>query len=183
LKNTWIFLTSDHGEMFERNIMGHAEPVFYQPLIRIPLLIFPPGGGSRKDIYANTSAVDLLPTLNHITGQSIPGWSEGVVLPPFSETSSLENCDISAIQVEAVNENEFVTQATAFLVRGRYKLVWHFGYEQLKTTGEFIELYDIKADPEEMNNLYPKEEALADDLLDVLKSKLSDHNHSLQAKS
>jgi choline-sulfatase len=183
LENTWIILTSDHGEMFERNIMGHAEPVFYQPLIRVPLLIFPPGGGSRIDIYDNTSAVDLLPTLNHIADQSIPGWSEGVVLPPFSETSSLESRDISAIQVEALNVDESVDQATAFLVRGRYKLVWYFGYEQIKTTGEFIELYDITADPEEIHNLYPQEEAMANDLLDVLKSKLSDLNHSLQAKS
>ncbi len=36
-------------------------------------MIFEPGQSGRRDIYANTSAVDLLPTLLHITGQPTSG--------------------------------------------------------------------------------------------------------------
>ena len=51
LENTWIVLTSDHGEMFERGIEGHRTPVLYEPVVRVPLLIFEPGRESRTDIY------------------------------------------------------------------------------------------------------------------------------------
>ncbi len=43
LDNTWVVLTSDHGEMFERGIDGHDTEVLYEPVIRIPLMIFEPG--------------------------------------------------------------------------------------------------------------------------------------------
>jgi len=35
LDNTWLVLTSDHGEMFERGILGHIAPVFHQPITHI----------------------------------------------------------------------------------------------------------------------------------------------------
>ena len=43
LENTYLILTSDHGEMFERGILGHMTPSLHQPVINIPLVIFPPG--------------------------------------------------------------------------------------------------------------------------------------------
>ena len=86
LEKAWVVLTSDHGEMFERGIQGHVTPVLYEPVIRVPLMIFEPGQKSRRDIHANTSAVDVLPTLLHVTGQEPADWSEGTVLPPFAST-------------------------------------------------------------------------------------------------
>src|SRR3989304_4147872 len=84
LENTWVLLTSDHGELFERAIWQHTTPVLYQPVIRIPLLIFQPGRTTRLDVHTPTSAVDILPTLRHVTGSEPVSWSEGLVLPPFS---------------------------------------------------------------------------------------------------
>ena len=84
LDDTWIVLTSDHGESFELGIFRHTTPVLYQPLIRIPLIIFEPGRKTRTDVYTKTSAVDVFPTLLHITGGQAPGWAEGTILPPFS---------------------------------------------------------------------------------------------------
>ena len=67
-----MVLTSDHGEMFERGISGHGSRVLYQPVVRIPLMIFEPGQQMGADIYEYTSAVDVLPTLAHLTGQETP---------------------------------------------------------------------------------------------------------------
>ncbi|MBV5323308.1 sulfatase-like hydrolase/transferase, partial [bacterium] len=77
LENTILVLTSDHGEMFERGIVMHGTDALYEPLIRIPLLIFEPGVKIRTDVYEPTSAVDLLPTLAYLSGHSIPDWTEG----------------------------------------------------------------------------------------------------------
>ncbi len=47
LENTWVVLTSDHGEMFERGISAHSTDALYEPVIRIPLMIFEPGRDPR----------------------------------------------------------------------------------------------------------------------------------------
>ncbi|MFT3890413.1 MAG: sulfatase-like hydrolase/transferase [Anaerolineales bacterium] len=85
LENTYIVLTSDHGKSFERGLIAHNIDALYQPVIRVPLMIFEPGRSEGVDVYDNTSAVDLVPTLAHLTGNAAPEWTEGTVLPPFSE--------------------------------------------------------------------------------------------------
>ena len=93
LDNTWLILTSDHGEMFERGVVGHSTDVLYQPVIRVPLMIFEPGRKTGMDIFETTSAVDVLPSLTHLTGQPMPDWTEGVVLPPFAPTDQTFNSE------------------------------------------------------------------------------------------
>ena len=75
LDHTWLVVTSDHGEMFERGLIGHGNPTLYQPVIRVPLLIFEPGREVGMDVHAVTSAVDVLPTLAQVTGHTIPDWT------------------------------------------------------------------------------------------------------------
>ncbi len=100
LENTWIILTSDHGELFERGISGHLTPVLYEPVVRIPLLIFEPGRNAKLNVSTPTSAIDLLPTLMHITGGDIPPWVEGGILPPFdfSHPKWISRCFCLAIE-------------------------------------------------------------------------------------
>lgn len=163
--NTWVILTSDHGEMFERGIVGHLTPVMYQPIVHIPLLIFAPGQTTRQDINDNTSAIDLLPTLLAVTGQDIPDWAEGYVLPPFAATPVNADRQIVSLRGRGVKKNQLLDKGSAILVKGRYKLVYIFGYPNDFENGESVELYDLEADPEELNDLYPEEKRLGDDLL------------------
>lgn len=175
LENTWLVFTSDHGEMFERGIIGHRTPVLYQPVVHIPLLIFEPGRKTRKDIWEPTSAVDVLPTLLHLTGQPVANWVEGAVLPPYSQTLPDER---SLFVVHAEKNEQFapLTQATIAMFQGRYKLIYFFGYDELGSEGKRIELYDVDSDPEELINLYPKEKELGSRLLRELKAKLDEVN-------
>lgn len=174
LDDTWLILTSDHGEMFERGILGHMTPSLHQPVIHVPLVIFPPGQQTRVDIDAATSAVDLLPTLCQVTGQQIPVWAEGKVLPPFSASPSSSNQDVFALQASSTGENTRITIGTVMLVRGQYKLTWYFGYEKLGQEGELVELYDLSTDPEELQNLALRRPDLVETLLKVAKSKLEE---------
>ena len=176
LENTWVVLTSDHGELFERGIEGHRTPVLYEPVVRVPLLIFEPGRESRIDIHTNTSAVDILPTLLHVTGQRPVGWTEGVVLPPYAPHKA--DLDQSIYVVHADKNEQFapLTIATLVIVKGNYKLMYFIGYEELGAGGERIELYNIKDDPEELNDLYEVETEIGFKLLDELKTKLKEMN-------
>lgn len=176
LDDTWVVFTSDHGEMFERGIVGHSTAVLFQPVIHIPLLIFEPGRKSRLDVYNPTSAVDILPTLLHVTGQKPADWAEGAVLPPFGETPPDPGRSIYALQARGAEKSGPIDEATAMLVRGGYKLAYYFGYKRLGLGGERIELYNIEDDPEELNNLYTSQRGLAAGLLDELKLKLAEVN-------
>lgn len=166
LDNTWIMFTSDHGELFERGIIQHTTPVLYQPLLRVPLLIAQPGQQDRRDVYATTSCVDILPTLMHLTGQDVPTWIEGRVLPPFREEALSSDRSIFAVEAKSSPKYRPLRKATLSMVKGDYKIIHYIGYED-GFTG-VTELYDILRDPEEMNDLASSHPGLKAELLDEL---------------
>lgn len=172
LHNTWLIFTSDHGELFDRGTQGHITKLLYQPLVKIPLLIFEPGQGTRKDIYSPTNAVDILPTMLQISGKQIPDWIEGEVLPPFKSAAP----DRSIFAFEAKDNKQFepITNGTAMAIKDQLKLIYYFGYEKLKEP--LLELYDIENDPEELDNLYQPNSITARNLLDELNTKIEESN-------
>ncbi len=178
LENTWLVFTSDHGELFERGIEGHRTPVLYQPLIHIPLLIFEPRRASRMDVYANTSAIDVLPTLLQVTGQPPAPWAEGQILPPFSNSQPDPARSLYVVHAEKNEQFQPLTVGTYALVKGRYKLTAFFGYKELAAGQERVELYDLENDPEELHDLFLVETEIAADLLAELKAKLDEVNQS-----
>ena len=175
LDNTWVVLTSDHGEMFERGIRGHLTSVLYEPVVRVPLLIFEPGRKERTDIYSNTSALDVLPTLLHVTGGQQAAWSEGDLLPPYA---TMQDSERSVYVVQARKNPSYtpIDEATVALIKGQYKLMYFFGYEELGVGEERIELYDVKNDPEELNDLSLTKRETTTELLNELKQKLAEVN-------
>ena len=54
--------------------------------------------------------------------------------------------------------------------------MYFFGYQELGEGGERIELYDIKNDPEELNDLSSAKRETTAELLNELKQKLSEVN-------
>lgn len=177
LDDTWLIITSDHGEMFERGIWKHTTRTLFDPVIRVPLIISAPDQEARHDVYEYTSCVDLLPTLLHVTNQSVPDWVEGKVLPPFS-AESLES-DRPIYIIEAKSNPKFgpIAKATLAIRRGPYKLIY-YSYEGFDGV---IELYDLENDPEEINDLSKSRQSLAVELRDQLLLKLEVVNRSYSA--
>ncbi len=180
LENTWLVLTSDHGELFERGVRGHISPLLYQPVVRVPLMVFEPGRTSGMEITAATSAVDLLPTLLHLSGENPVEWAEGTVLPPFGASEPDPNRVVYSLHPKENDPDKALTHATAMLVQGKYKLTYYFGYEALGPTEERVELYDIQADPEELHDLSGEAQDTTAALLAVLKQKLAEVNRPYQ---
>lgn len=176
LEDTWVVFTSDHGELFERGIWMHSTAALYEPVIRVPLLIFEPGSTTGRDIYTPTSAIDLMPTLLHLTGHPIPDWVEGAILLPYGEiTSSQEQNRIYAVQAK-FNEPTFpLTEVSIAHIRENYKLTYYLGYDEIME-GEKYQLFDIQADPEEMNDLSQSKQETANELLNLVKTKLEEVN-------
>lgn len=173
MDNTYIVLTSDHGELFERGIRGHVTQTMYEPLIRVPLLISKPGQRRREDVTVSTSCVDLMPTLLHLSGQEIPGWCEGRLLPGMGAESIDTDRNIYAMEAKSNAKYRPLTKGTYVLVKGNYKLIY---YLSSKSQERENELYDLSADPEEMVNIYRSRQAVAAQLQNELESKLHQVN-------
>jgi arylsulfatase A-like enzyme len=172
LDRSYVIVTSDHGELFERGEVGHWTRLMYEAIMHVPLLISAPGQKERKDIYAFTSSVDLLPTLAQLTDNSIPAWCEGQVLPEFGGP---EDPSRSIFTVDAKTNASFapLTRTSISLTKSPYRLT----YYKYPEFGEQFEFYNIVEDPDELQNLYSSSPASALDMRAELLQKLSEVNH------
>jgi len=171
LDNSYLVVTSDHGELLERGIKGHVTPVLYEPLTRVPLVISSPGQTRGETIDLPTSSVDLLPTLLSLTGQSVPDWAQGEILPGLGGEGDPER-EIYMLEAKSSSAFAKLSRATFAMRKGRYKIIMYHGYEAYSE--DTFELYDLENDPEEMDNLFDKEPLLANELKDMLVKKFEE---------
>jgi arylsulfatase A-like enzyme len=169
LANSYFILTSDHGQLFERGEEYHSTPLMYDPIIHVPLLISSPESKTHQDVFAPTSAVDLVPTLLHLAGSSIPNTTQGRLLPGFAGQADLSRTIFS---VEAKDNSAFeaLTQSSIALVKGNMKLIYYMGY---KKYFDRFELYNLQDDINEMRNIYDTDTVAASQLKDELLASLN----------
>jgi arylsulfatase A-like enzyme len=167
LDNTILVLTSDHGELFERGLMGHNTPALYEPLTNVPLLIWMPGDNQRHDIYTPTSAVDVMPTLLALNNLPIPEWVEGSPLPEVSAQPGQNDRSVFTLEAKRNPKYAKLGNYSLALVRGDYKLVQYVKYEGIP---DYFELYNLAEDPEELTDLY----GTTGDLENGLRQELTD---------
>jgi arylsulfatase A-like enzyme len=170
LERSYVIVTADHGELNERGEWGHFTSMIFEPVIHIPLIVFQPGQTQRKDIYAYTSAVDVLPTLAHLTGKPVPVWVEGELLPGLG---GVEDPERSIYSMDAKSNAAFapLTEISLSLTKNGDRLTY-YGYPD----DEQFEFYDLEEDPEELHNLYQSQPALAGRMKEELLQKLNEVN-------
>jgi arylsulfatase A-like enzyme len=128
-------------------------------------------------VYTPTSSTDVLPTLLYVTEQTLASWAEGFVLPPFNSSyPDKDNRNIYSMRAKINGKYEPFTIATTTLIKNQYKLMYFFGYPELGAEGERVELYDIKNDPEELNDLSVSKRETTAELLSEMKQKLAEVN-------
>jgi arylsulfatase len=151
-QDTLILFTSDHGDMGGDHGLFQKGPYFYDQAVRVPLILSWPGvipAGYRCD--ALVELVDIVPTLHELLGTDIPERVQGRSLVPLLSGAPLPRRD--GVYSEYYNSNPAATSpqqepvyATMWRTRDHKIVVYH---------GEpFGELYDLRADPEEFDNLW-----------------------------
>ncbi len=172
LENSYLVVTSDHGEIFERGFYGHGEVFMYEPAIKIPLLISAPGQTTPQEIDIPTSNIDLLPTLLSIAGKEIPQALEGKILPGFGGG---EYKDRTIFSMYAAENSVFMPLKRVVLAmrKGPYKLIAYYGYPGYD---DFYEFYNLEADPEEQTDLARKEPTAFVRLKQELQDALAEAN-------
>jgi arylsulfatase A-like enzyme len=170
---TYVVFTSDHGQILERGTRGHLNPLLYESIVRIPLIISSPGQTQRVNVRTPTSCVDVLPTLAHLIGQPLPAWSEGTLLPTLGGQVQPER-SVFTVEAKSNAKQAPLTEATVSMVKDQYKLIHYRGYG--KGYDNFFELYDLKNDPEELMNVYSADRSRAAALQGELLAKLDEVN-------
>ena len=138
-KNTWVILTSDHGDMLGRRGMVQKR-TFYDFSSRVPLILRAPDGRGAGDVRPEpASLVDIFPTLLDIAGID-PG-EFGRLLDGRSllEPPHEDRCVFSEYHSLGAYSPSFM------LRRGRWKYIYVHGFCE--------RLYDMERDREELENL------------------------------
>lgn len=148
LENTIIIFMSDHGEMLGDHGFYLKGPFFYDPAVRVPLIISGPGISGGKRCSNLTELADLAPTLLDAANvDRHPGIQSQSLWPLLTEQNARNNHreDVYCEYYNALITHP-ATEAQATMVRTeQYKFVFVHGLN----TGE---LYDLKADPTETHN-------------------------------
>ena len=158
--NTVIIVTSDHGDMLgEKGLWYKMSP--YEQSSRVPLIVHGPERLTEEILprgrFGNpVSLVDLLPTLVELgsagqeSGAGQQNHRAGLSLLESArrERSGQSGPQDRDVIVEYLAEGTYRPQLT--LVRGRYKLI--------VCPGDPDQLYDLEADPDELNNLAGSDE-------------------------
>ena len=138
--DTIVVFTADHGEMLGERGMFYKQS-FFEPSVRVPLIVSAPGRFAARRVAAPMSLVDLLPTFIELAGGNVP-WPEpmdGVSLVPL-----LEGVEASFRSVISEYTDMGVIAPCRMVRQGRWKYVY--------THGHPAQLFDLEADPRELSN-------------------------------
>jgi len=144
LKDTWLILTTDHGDEFgDHGGLSH-DGKMYSELVHVPLIIFEPTRNQEEVCEALVSTIDVSPTLVHLFGLNRVEAFEGQSLLP------LDGYSVRGVYGEAVDKHgsqeKGEEKEVHYYREGDLKIIYH-------ERGDLWELYDLKADPKETRNI------------------------------
>ncbi len=140
-EDTVVIFLSDHGEMLGERGMWYKMS-FFEWSARVPLIIHAPGRVAPGRVAAPVSLVDILPTLLDIAGT---GDEPGLAAPidGHSLIASPQELEGRSVYGEMLGEGAI---APLLMIRqGDYKYIF--------SQPDPEQLYDLSADPHELNNL------------------------------
>lgn len=167
-ENTVVIFTSDHGDLMGDHGLMLKGPAHYQGLIRVPFIWRepPPGGrtnyGERNDL---ASSIDLAPSILRRAGIAAPNGNQGLGL--FSPEGTPHDSERRAVLIEENQQRAYLGFDKPVRVR---TLVTHGHRLSVFQDGDWGELYDLRADPDEIHNLWeaPESQDLRCELLDLM---------------
>lgn len=151
-ENTIIIYTSDHGEhLFEHGLRGKHN--MYDAASKIPFIVSYPKKFKQNVVEdTNVSLIDLLPTFAElINGQNTPTTQgESLVSLLVDNTEKNPKLQERAIYSE-FRGNNYTLFPTPKNIPSR--MMKNGDFKFIYTHGIIDQLYDLKADPDELNNL------------------------------
>ncbi len=147
-ENTTFVFTSDHGELALEH-QDWYKMSFYEGSVRVPMILAGPGIVAGQRCRNLASLIDLCPTFLELAGLPLREPLDGESLLPLArgETAKSRDSAYACYMGIALNTTGYM------LRRGRWKYVAYVGYPS--------QLFDIVADPGELNDLAAREPDVA----------------------
>ncbi len=151
--DTLFIFTSDHGEMLGSHGMLMKGSMLFDELMRIPLLIRPPGNGTGGRVNDSlVSHADLVPTVLSGCGVDVPDGLHGSDISALVDGGREPVREGLAFQFHSSNWGERPTP-----LRGWRTERWKY----VESPGGGEEFYDLQEDPNETRNRIDEREAEA----------------------
>lgn len=147
--NTIFIYTTDHGD----NMYNHSllqKHCMFEHAVKIPLIVsYPKTFPQNKVNNSLVSLLDIPPTILKLTGGSVPTSFDGISLTEAIDKKVSDERMIFSEFYEAGGNYKMFPKAKSIPMRMcRYKQ-----FKYIYTHGFIEQLYDLKTDPDEMNNL------------------------------
>lgn len=142
LDETWVFITSDHGEAFGDHGNTEHGTSAYNDQIWIPLLVIPPAGIALEPHSAPGSLVDVTATIAAIGGGEKLGVGRDLRREPTPD--ALATIEFYGDESKRADQNPRAADPARAVALGGYKLV---------DQSDRLELFDLRADPAERRDL------------------------------
>jgi len=173
-EDTIVIFSSDHGEMLGDHGIYLKGPYFYEPAVRVPLIVSQPGTIEEGVVSdALVELVDLAPTLldaygerqtPRMQGNSLYGLLQGDSDPDHHrETVYSEYCNAMPHHTEPVAPYGTMVRTDQYKLIRMHRL-------------DAGELYDLEADPNETTNRWndPEYAGVKTDLLETLADRMAE---------
>ena len=156
--NSLIIITADHGESFgEHGLMLHT-PAVYEELVKVPLIIkYPKDHYKKGRLPTPISLVDIMPEVLTVVGIPVPQRVQGV---SFSQ----KHHDVI---IERYKDKNWAWTAYPFGERS-LRAIYEGDYKYIWASNNKHELYNLRDDPHELNNLLERMPEMAS----TMKNKL-----------
>ena len=155
LEDTMVVIMSDHGESLgERMVYKHSSQL-YNEQTHIPMIVYAPGVPARR-IADYVSTVDLGPTILGASGIEIPKEYLGVNLIPLMRGEPFVHPPIYAEESYRLSETQNIPpEEEPQTVISKYMVIDQSGFKLIYNRSfYFFELFDLRRDRLEHNNLY-----------------------------
>ena len=174
--NTVIIVSADHGESFyEHNYFQHGPPHLYEQVTNIPLIIMEPGQNRGHVVDNIVEQIDIPATILDLADIPVPSWMEGRSLVPFLRDKELPEKTAIAVSLYKNNPAEpITTKGTIAVWEGDHKLVHYLDNKRSL-------LFNLKEDPDELNNLFNKEAEIGQHLLTIIQDNIKQTNERIMA--
>jgi arylsulfatase A-like enzyme len=167
LDNTVIIFTSDHGYFYGEHGLNEERRLAYEETARIPLIVrFPRVARAGATPSALVQTIDLAPTILALAGVADTVRRHGTSLVPLLQGG--QSPWKSSVLIEYYSDTVFprvLTMAYQAVRTERYKYIHYLELEGMD------ELYDLQADPFELNNIVGTDEGRR--LLPALQEELA----------
>ena len=164
--NTIVVFTSDHGEMAGDHGM-RGKVVMYEESVRVPLLVRVPWMGRQgRKVPGAFGHIDLVPTLLDLLGEPLSDHLEGESrVPALRGESTLEGNDVIIQWNErpGIDYSRYAINLPAEEINKVVGMPWRTlvaqdGWKLNLSPADQCELYDLNADPHELENLFDQPE-------------------------